>query len=123
MSQFYQDRSQQRDRAGCSTSSDSDENYVTPLTELRERELKKKLKEAKKKRKEKKSKKKHKKRERSDSNDSESESEASNEEEKRRKNTSVRRERRALNTRNIKSTKRIVRPRVMRIAIKNKSWS
>lgn len=69
-----------------STSSDSDENYVTPLTELRERELKKKkLKGAKKKRKEKKSKKKHKKRERSDSSDSESESEASSEEEKRHK--------------------------------------
>ncbi|RLU21938.1 hypothetical protein DMN91_006317 [Ooceraea biroi] len=67
-----------------STSSDSDENYVTPLTELRERELKKKLKDAKKKRKEKKTKKRRKKRESSPESDSESESESS-EEEKRRK--------------------------------------
>ncbi|XP_076243593.1 uncharacterized protein LOC143184896 [Calliopsis andreniformis] len=68
-----------------STSSDSDENYVTPLTELREKELKKKLKEAKKKHKDKKSKKKSKKRERSESTDTESEVEASSEEEKKHK--------------------------------------
>lgn len=40
-----------------STSSDSDENYTTPLTQLREQELRMKLNEAKKKRKEKKRKK------------------------------------------------------------------
>lgn len=68
-----------------STSSDSDENYLTPLTELRERELKKKLKEAKKKRKERKIKKKRRKREKSESSDSESESETSSEEERKHK--------------------------------------
>lgn len=58
-----------------STSSGSDENYVTPLTELRERELRKKLREAKKKRREKKARKKRKrKRGSSESSDSESES-------------------------------------------------
>lgn len=68
-----------------STSSDSDENYVTPLTELREKELKKKLQEAKKKHKEKKSKKKSKKRKRSTQSDSESETELSNDEERKHK--------------------------------------
>ncbi|XP_015519972.1 protein SREK1IP1 [Neodiprion lecontei] len=64
-----------------STSSDSDENYLSPLTELREKELKKKQKKAKKKKKkEKKLKKKSSKRKRSrsrsrsESSDSESES-------------------------------------------------
>lgn len=67
-----------------STSSDSDENYVTPLTELREKELKKKLQEAKKKHKDKKSKKKSKKRKRSES-DNESETEVSSDEDKKHK--------------------------------------
>lgn len=68
-----------------STSSDSDENYVTPLTELRERELKGKLKEAKRKRKVKKeAQKKRKKRDKSESSDS-SESETSSEEEEKKK--------------------------------------
>lgn len=69
-----------------STSSDSDENYVTPLTELRERELRKKLKDAKKKRKEKRSKKKRRKRESSENSgdESESESESSDDEKRRR---------------------------------------
>lgn len=61
-----------------STSSDSDENYVTPLTELRERELRWKLRDAKKKRREKKARKKRKrKRGSSESSDSESDSESS----------------------------------------------
>ncbi|XP_032685447.1 protein SREK1IP1-like isoform X1 [Odontomachus brunneus] len=70
-----------------STSSDSDENYVTPLTELRERELKGKLKEAKRKRKVKKeAKKKRKKRDKSESSDSsESETSSEKEEEKKKK--------------------------------------
>ncbi|KOX68863.1 Protein SREK1IP1 [Melipona quadrifasciata] len=68
-----------------STSSDSDENYVTPLTELREKELKKKLQEAKKKHKEKKYKKKSKKRKRSEASDSESDTDASSDEDKKHK--------------------------------------
>lgn len=68
-----------------STSSDSDENYVTPLTELREKELKKKLQEAKKKHKEKKYKKKSKKRKRSETSDSESDMETSSDEDKKHK--------------------------------------
>lgn len=71
-----------------STSSDSDENYVTPLTDLRDKELrerKKKLLEAKKKHKEKKSRKKSKKRKKSEPSDSESETEASSEEDKKHK--------------------------------------
>ncbi|KAK9299235.1 hypothetical protein QLX08_007682 [Tetragonisca angustula] len=68
-----------------STSSDSDENYVTPLTELREKELKKKLQEAKKKHKEKKYKKKSKKRKRSEASDSESDTEVSSDEDKKHK--------------------------------------
>ncbi|KAK1118965.1 hypothetical protein K0M31_013735 [Melipona bicolor] len=68
-----------------STSSDSDENYVTPLTELREKELKKKLQEAKKKHKEKKYKKKSKKRKRSEASDSESDTEASSDEDRKHK--------------------------------------
>ncbi|XP_003705571.1 uncharacterized protein LOC100879421 [Megachile rotundata] len=67
-----------------STSSDSDENYVTPLTELREKELKKKLQESKKKHKEKKSKK-SKKRKKSESSDDESESKVSDDESKKHK--------------------------------------
>ncbi|XP_068971732.1 protein SREK1IP1-like [Bombus flavifrons] len=68
-----------------STSSDSDENYVTPLTELREKELKRKLQETKKKHKEKKYKKKSKKRKRSETSDSESETEISSDEDKKSK--------------------------------------
>lgn len=69
-----------------STSSDTDENYVTPLTELRERELKRKLKEAKRKRKEKEAKRKRKKRDKSESSsDSSSESETSSEEEEKKR--------------------------------------
>lgn len=63
-----------------STSSESDENYVTPLTELREKELKEKLKEKKKR----KSKKKDKKRKHSSSTE-ESEEEDSETERKRSK--------------------------------------
>ncbi|XP_003396475.1 protein SREK1IP1 [Bombus terrestris] len=63
-----------------STSSDSDENYVTPLTELREKELKRKLQETKKKHKEKKYKKKSKKRKKSETSGSESETEVSSDE-------------------------------------------
>ncbi|XP_063987347.1 protein SREK1IP1-like [Diachasmimorpha longicaudata] len=74
-----------------STSSDSDQNYVTPLTELREKELKKKLKEAKKEKKGKRSKKKskHKSRKReyttSESDDSEDESSSSEDQERSRR--------------------------------------
>ncbi|XP_031831630.1 uncharacterized protein LOC116426606 [Nomia melanderi] len=68
-----------------STSSDSDENYVTPLTELREKELKKKQKEVKKKHKEKKNKKKSKKHEKTETSDSESEVEACSEEKRKHK--------------------------------------
>jgi len=60
-----------------STSSDSDENYVTPLTELRERELRKKLREARKKRREKAKKKRRRKRDSSESSESEPESSSS----------------------------------------------
>jgi len=62
-----------------STSSDSDENYVTPLTELREHELRKKLKDAKKKYMQR-IKKESKKRETSDDSESDSTSESSEEE-------------------------------------------
>lgn len=66
-----------------STSSDSDENYVTPLTKLREEELKKKLEEAKKKHKDKKIKKKLKKRRHS--SPSESDSSGTSEEKEKKK--------------------------------------
>ncbi|CAH0547541.1 unnamed protein product [Brassicogethes aeneus] len=62
-----------------STSSESEQDYLTPLTELREKELKEKLKEVKSKKKHKKKKRKH------SSTDSESDSDSESEKEKKHK--------------------------------------
>lgn len=74
-----------------STSSDTDNEYATPLTELRSSELKDKLKKAKKKS----EKKKKKKRKRKHSTSSSDESESSSERKRRKKEKKAKREKKA----------------------------